>query len=285
MKLLPTPAPRSRGFTLIELLVVIAIIAILAGMLLPALSKAKAKAHGAQCISNHKQLQLAWTLYTGDQDERLVRNINYPGTAWPNAPETNDTWCVGWMAAGGNYVAASVTNVNFFMQALLGRYSGSPGIYKCPSDKFDRPNVLRGRVRSVAMNNFMNGDRWTAQPANYHGTANLPPYRRLTEIGQTSDMMTFIHEDVNTIDDAVILNTIDTPGSAGNRQLSNRPAALHSGTTALAMVDGHVESRKWDNLEVTVGSGSVVGGIPRPRADSASDAIWYKTRIREGFVP
>jgi hypothetical protein len=131
----------------------------------------------------------------------------------------------------------------------------------------------------------MNGDRWTAQPANYHGTAGLGPYRRLGDMRRPADLLTFIHEDVNSIDDAVILTTLDTPGSATNQQLpGNRPAALHSGTTALACADGHVESRKWLQIELTIGSATVVGGIPRPVQNSPLDALWFKSHMHDGFV-
>jgi prepilin-type processing-associated H-X9-DG protein len=165
------------------------------------------------------------------------------------------------------------------MHALLGRYSGNPGIYKCPSDKFVRAGTPAGRVRSITMNNFMNGDRWTAQPPNYHGTAGLGPYRRTGDMGRVSDLLTFIHEDPNTIDDAVILTVIDAPGSASNLQLpGNRPAALHSGATALAFADGHVESRKWQQL-------TTANAVPVPVQNSPVDAQWYKSRIREGYVP
>jgi prepilin-type N-terminal cleavage/methylation domain-containing protein len=294
MKLPSHPPTRYRypsGFTLIELLVVIAIIAILAGMLLPALSNAKGKAQGVKCINNHKQLALAWALYSTDHDDRLVPNINFPGGANVNAvANVSETWCAGWMKTGATpNQPESITNVNYFMNALLGRYTLNAGIYKCPSDKYDLPGYPKPRVRSVSMNNFMNGGRFAPNAATiagtYHGTAGLAPYQRSGDMGKPSDLLTFIHEDPNSIDDAVILTTIDTPGSPGNLVLpGNRPAALHSGTTALACADGHVESRKWVQLELTPATATTIGGIPRPALNSPTDARWFKEHIREGFV-
>jgi prepilin-type N-terminal cleavage/methylation domain-containing protein len=95
---------RRAGFTLIELLVVIAIIAILAGLLLPALSKAKTKAQGIACLSNMKQLGLAWTLYTHEFDDRVPPN---PGLV---ATDPRLNWVVGVLTldSGDNSIIGSV---------------------------------------------------------------------------------------------------------------------------------------------------------------------------------
>lgn len=267
--------PRSRpdGFTLIELLVVIAIIAILAGMLLPALAKAKDKAMATKCLSNNKQLQLAWSLYTGDFDERLCRGGN--GGALST---TNNTWCAGWRRPGGGvYAPGDEIDTRFYMDAQLGRYAGNAGIFKCPSDKFKYPGTVDTFCRSVSMNNWMNG---SARMITNPGFTPVPRvYVRTAEISAPTDKYVFVHEDPNSIDDGYFAIDMSVPNGWGS---DNRPAAIHGGTTAMGWVDGRAELHKWQRTQLSVGA-----QIPNVlRLDSSvsgvgSDIDWLKSRTTE----
>ena len=148
----------SKGFTLIELLVVIAIIAILAGLLLPALAKAKGNATGIYCLNNQRQLLTAWKLYVGDYEDKLP----------PNAKHIQDPrgWINGFLDFRPNnrdntnvlYLIGSKKVMGDFYPKL-GPYTQSAGIYKCPSDTYTAKikNKQLPRVRSVSMNGFIEG--------------------------------------------------------------------------------------------------------------------------------
>ena len=231
------------AFTLIELLVVIAIIASLAAMLLPALSKAKDRAQGIRCVSNMKQLALGWTMYFGDNNERLVNNWVLTSSVAP--PES-------WV--GGNMQnAVDATNVTLIQNCKLYPYNPSAGIYQCPSARPPTPagaNIVP--VRTVSLNARMGaalpGDTSAAGQVNTTTVvAAYPVFKKTSDIKSPPPVnaLTFIEESINTIDDGIFFLQVNANQTSWN---NNSPSIRHSQGCSLSFADGHSEHWKWKTL-------------------------------------
>ncbi len=222
---------RRAGFTLIELLVVIAIIAILAGMLLPALSKAKSKAKGTQCLSGLKQLELGVTLYAGDWDDKFPVNDTAGSSATPAA----------WIQ--GNVQAFTANYTNDITQGALFPFHRSIAIYKCPSD---RSTVNGGQVphnRSYSISVGISCNSASTGPA--PGVLPSPNPKRLADITKPTDVISFLEENAVSIDNGACGIQSTTRLTSGTWQCWNLPAARHNSGSAIAFVDGHVENWRW----------------------------------------
>ena len=253
---------RPRGFTLIELMVVIAIIAILAAMLLPALSKAKVKAQAISCMNNQKQLTLAWIMYADDNQDRVPPNASGSGS--------RGGWVDGWLDFGG--ANTDNTNTLFLLNAKIGPYTKIIGIYKCPADIY---NVsIRGaflpRVRSVAMNSFIG-----VLDADY-GTRQTPPcytYKKMSDIRRPppSNLWVFVDEHPDSINDGWL--TDGWPGGGGWGDL---PASYHAAACGLGFADGHAEIHKWRDKATL----EPVTRQTRPRqgGSAPNDTLWFMER-------
>jgi len=228
------PLRSVKAFTLIELLVVIAVIGILAALLLPALSKAKQQTMGIKCLSNLKQLTTAWIMYAGDYGDLLVTNV---------ADLNTNSWAAGWLD-WSDPTDTGNTNIYNIMspQGLLWPYAKSLSIYLCPEDPstVNINGVVYPRVRSISMNQRMNGSDYVSAPlAEFNNPGELSA---IIKPGPAMAFV-FIDERADSINDGFfVVDMVDTNADA---QLGNIPANYHNGCSAISFADGHEEIHRW----------------------------------------
>jgi prepilin-type N-terminal cleavage/methylation domain-containing protein/prepilin-type processing-associated H-X9-DG protein len=267
-------AASASAFTLIELLVVIAVIGILASLLLPALARGKNQAQQVLCLNNHRQLNLAATLYAQDNDDRLPYNLGAPEIKANLALGIQNNWAsslLDWELNPEN------TNLLLNTHAALGPYvSHSARVFRCPSDtalsELQRGAGWIERSRSISMN-AMVGDAGVFLTTT--GNSNNPSYhqyRKLGEFTSASEIFVFIEEHPDSIYDGYFLNRFSS------YQWWDLPASFHNGGANLAYGDGHVEGHRWQDANTRKPAHPDAANPPFDVGVEKNDYYWLMKR-------
>ncbi len=235
---------QTRGFTLIELLVVIAIIAILAGMLLPALSNAKQKANSIACLNNTKQLALAAIVYSTDFNDAWP--ANNPGDDGVNLQNPPANYVAKVWAEGreGSNLTDDKTAQGLVSEklSLMAPYITAKGSFRCPGDK--KPIKQAGKIflrpRNYGMSTFVG---WTGLA--YHAEPN-PKYRmfkRTSDVTRASDF--FLFGEIHPFSICRPQFGVHMEGSS----IYHVPGNYHGRVSNFAFTDGHSEAHRWNNTK------------------------------------
>ena len=266
------------GFTLIELLVVIAIIGILAALLLPVLNKSKLKAQGLMCMSNHRQLCLAWRMYSDDNQERLLY-----ASEMPRLPDTvNAAWVTGTLDFNPANSANWDPDVNIKKSPMWPYCGNNLGIWKCPADR--SAVIVNGeskpRVRSMSMNIFLGG--WGGTDGDWGAIFSAYKiYMKQTELVDPGPTKVFVFLDMR--EDSIDMGNFAArmagwPNQTAQYGFYDLPGYYHHLACGFSFADGHSEIRRWRDARTM--PPLVPGGFVNDNFSSPDnpDVAWLQER-------